>query len=178
MRKIILPIEGTAITCQRSAVPTGAGANGNTHYPEGVCPHFRQYPNGNSPVCLIFQKDVRTGRGLKNIEPGLTVRLPECCAAEKDAGRAGFIQILIVANELVCELKPMLKAKERRDDPWIDETSGHETLYYPDQVCGFYVDFPNGSSWCRIHHQQFSRNAEGFTRRLPACIRAEDEQKK
>lgn len=189
MRQIKLPIDGTAKTCQKSAVPCKPGENGNTDYPEGVCPHFRQYPNGNDPVCLIFQKDVRTPRSLEVLEPGLTKRLSDCCVAEKDAGKDGFIQINIVAGERFCETKPIIKIQAHTDpatgvhikegpDPWISLTSGYETIYYPEEVCGNYVNFPNGSSWCRIYHQKIFRNAEGLTPRLFACLQSEAEQKK
>lgn len=177
MRKILLPIDGTAKTCQKSSIPSTPGPNGNTFYPDGVCPHFRQFPNGNDPVCLIFQKDVRTPRSLEKIENGLTKRLSDCCVAEKEAGRDGFIQINIVAGERFCEKVRIIK-EEKKPDPWISQTSGNETIYYPDQVCNNYVSFPNASFWCRIFHQQFHRNAEGLTRRLSSCIRAEEEQKK
>lgn len=177
MRQILLPINGTAKTCQKTPIYSGHGISGNTYYPQTACPHFRQYPNGNDPVCLIFQKDVRTPRTLEKIENGLTKRLPECCIAEKDSGNDGFIQINIVAGEKFCEKVAIIKI-DKQPDPWISQTSGYETIYYPEQVCVNYVNFPNGSSWCRIHHQKLFRNAEGFTRRLRSCLESEEDQKK
>lgn len=203
MRTILLSIGGAVKNCQKTQVFSGHGMNGNTYYPQTTCPHFRQFPNGNDPVCLIFQKDVRTPRSLEKIENGLTKRLPECCAAEKDAGRGGFIQINIVAGEKFCERVPIIKTPKSIDkktgkeipegpNPWINDTAGFEKMYYPDQVCDKYVSF--ASHWCRIFHDPLSRGSKdetislpggrlyqtlnGLTNRLPACIRAEEEQKK
>jgi|GEM_PF-3627423 len=172
MPKILLSIDGTATTCQKLARPAGAGLNGNTYYHPGTCPHFRQYPSGNDPVCLVFQKDARTPRSLESAGFGLTKRLPECCAAEKDSGAEGLIQIQIEAGQESCECIPIIKFKGE-PDPWINLTMGYETIYYPKQVCGHYVSFPNGSSWCRVYHQKVFRDYEGLSRRLPICLRAQ-----
>ena len=169
-RKLIVKIDGTDKQCHCQPIPVGAHPK---DCPVGTCQYFRQFPNGEDPRCLLFQKDVRSNRALARSVDGFALRVPECRAAEELSQNRKEVLIEIVAGESSCETTSIIDTQSAH--PWIDSQPGFPILYRPDQVCRLHVSFPQGSSYCRLPScgPTFTRNLQGFTQRLSICLKAE-----